>query len=298
MRSSLAAWWVVALSNLCESTQGYVSRNPTVKRSGGWHRRRRPLRSVELDEAGKSTCKLALRVAMGAAALVAGSAGLTSDATRAEEPLSQIGASEQALQFELPMVQQLDAPDLAELNAISGFSHDALVFLAATVVVTPLSRILNISPILGYLVAGVALGPSGLNAFQDLKVDDSLAECGVLFLLFEQGLELTVDRLQKLRRYTFGLGFLQLVLCTLAFGAFPFVGGVQFLERFVGAKPELVAITRPDEAIIIGAALTLSSSAFVLRLLQEKRQADEEFALACLGVLLLQDIAVVPILVL
>ncbi|KAJ8610086.1 hypothetical protein CTAYLR_007079 [Chrysophaeum taylorii] len=197
--------------------------------------------------------------------------------------------------IDLPRVEAIDAPDLAEF---SGFSHDALVFLAATVVVTPACRLLGLSPILGYLVAGVALGPQGLDLFREMAIDDSLAEIGILFLLFEQGLELTLDRLEALRKYAFGLGSLQLVACSLAFGAFPFVGGVEFLERLVGAPPELVAITRPDEAIIIGAALSLSSSAFVLRLLQEKRQSDEEFALACLGVLLLQDIAVVPLLVL
>ncbi|EGB11321.1 hypothetical protein AURANDRAFT_70862 [Aureococcus anophagefferens] len=181
---------------------------------------------------------------------------------------------------------------------MSGFSHDALVFLAATVVVTPLSRVLDVSPILGYLVAGCALGPAGLNTFQDLAVDDELAEIGILFLLFEQGLELTLERLEALKVYAFGLGTAQVLLCSLCFGAFPFLGGVEFLENLVGARPELVAIARPDEALVIGAALSLSSSAFVLRLLQEKKQSDEKFALACLGVLLLQDVAVVPLLVL
>ncbi|KAH8046962.1 solute:proton antiporter [Aureococcus anophagefferens] len=127
---------------------------------------------------------------------------------------------------------------------MSGFSHDALVFLAATVVVTPLSRVLDVSPILGYLVAGCALGAA----------------------------------LQPVLRAPFG--------------------GVEFLENLVGARPELVAIARPDEALVIGAALSLSSSALALRLLQEKKQSDEKFALACLGVLLLQDVAVVPLLVL
>ena len=197
------------------------------------------------------------------------------------------------------VVTSIVAPDLTDGDvAMSGFSHDALVFLAATVVVTPLSRVLDVSPILGYLVAGCALGPAGLNTFQDLAVDDELAEIGILFLLFEQGLELTLERLEALKVYAFGLGTAQVLLCSLCFGAFPFLGGVEFLENLVGARPELVAIARPDEALVIGAALSLSSSAFVLRLLQEKKQSDEKFALACLGVLLLQDVAVVPLLVL
>ncbi|KAH8063780.1 solute:proton antiporter [Aureococcus anophagefferens] len=161
------------------------------------------------------------------------------------------------------VVTSIVAPDLTDGDvAMSGFSHDALVFLAATVVVTPLSRVLDVSPILGYLVAGCALGPAGLNTFQDLAVDDELAEIGILFLLFEQGLELTLERLEALKVYAFGLGTAQVLLCSLCFGAFPFLGGVEFLENLVGARPELVAIARPDEALVIGAALSLSSSAF------------------------------------
>ena len=73
---------------------------------------------------------------------------------------------------------------------------------------------------------------------------------------------------------------------------------MQFLEYIIGSRPELVDITRVDEAVVIGAALSLSSSAFVLKLLQEKNQLSSLFGSACLGVLLLQDIAVVPLLVL
>lgn len=142
------------------------------------------------------------------------------------------------------------------------------------------------------------MGPCGLRLFSDLNDMESLADFGVLFLLFEQGLELTVDRLRGLSKYAFGMGSLQVLLSTLAFFVFPFVGGVQFLEYFAGAEPGLVDITRIDEALVIGAALSLSSSAFVLKILQENNQLSTRFGAACLGILLLQDIAVVPLLVL
>lgn len=142
------------------------------------------------------------------------------------------------------------------------------------------------------------MGPAGFNVFYDLNDMETLADYGVLFLLFEQGLELTVDRLKSLSSYAFGMGTLQVILSTAAFFAFPFFGGVQFLEYVVGSQPEVVDITRVDESLVIGAALSLSSSAFVLKILQEKGQLNTRAGEAALGVLLLQDIAVVPLLVL
>lgn len=88
------------------------------------------------------------------------------------------------------------------------------------------------------------------------------------------------------------------MLSSSAFFIFPFIGGVQFLEFFVGAQPALVDITRIDESLVIGVALSLSSSAFCLKILQEKHQLSTNFGAAALGILLFQDIAVVPLLVL
>jgi Kef-type K+ transport system membrane component KefB len=183
-------------------------------------------------------------------------------------------------------------------SELSALGKDFLVFLCATIGIVPLFKQLKTSPVIGFLAAGLIMGPSGLRLFSDLGDLQVLADFGVLFLLFEQGLELTVDRLQKLSRYAFGMGSLQIVLSTIAFSIFPFVGGVQFLETFIHSNPDLVDITRVDEAIIIGAALSLSSSAFVLKILQEKNQMSSQFGAACLGILLMQDIAVVPLLAL
>ena len=176
--------------------------------------------------------------------------------------------------------------------------NDLLIFLCSTIAIVPLFKYLKASPVIGFLTAGLIMGPAGLGLFSDLNDMESLADAGVLFLLFEQGLELTIDRLKSLSKYAFGMGTLQVVLSTAAFFIFPFIGGVQFLEVIMKSDRELVDITRVDEALVIGAALSLSSSAFVLKILQEKNQLSSKYGSAALGVLLLQDIAVVPLLVL
>ena len=189
-------------------------------------------------------------------------------------------------------------PIAAEASGLAPLGNDGLVFLAATVAIVPLCKFLRISSVLGFLAGGFLLGPSGLGVFNDLTDLDTLSEIGILFLLFEQGLELTLQRLKALAKFAFGLGALQVTLCTLAFGIFPFIGGVNFLEVFFHSRPDLVTITRLDEALIIGAALSLSSSAFVLKVLQEQGLKGGRTGAAALGVLLLQDVAVVPLLVL
>ncbi|KAG2498210.1 hypothetical protein HYH03_003961 [Edaphochlamys debaryana] len=177
---------------------------------------------------------------------------------------------------------------------------DFLTFLASTVLVIPLFKSLKLSPILGFLFSGVVLKQLGL--FQDLEDTERLAELGVLFLLFEMGLELSLDRLKSLAKFAFGLGSLQVFLSTVIFTAFSLpVGhglGTWFLETVAHAPHRLVSIRSVDEAVVIGAALSMSSSAFVLQLLRERGEMNTRFGNATLGVLLFQDIAVVPFLVL
>ncbi|XP_025680460.1 K(+) efflux antiporter 3, chloroplastic isoform X5 [Arachis hypogaea] len=153
--------------------------------------------------------------------------------------------------------------------------------------------------ILGFFLAGVVLSQFGLiRNLTDVKV---LSEWGILFLLFEMGLELSLARLKALAKYAFGMGFTQVVLSTLAFAAFelPPNGaiGTKILEFLFHSRPDLVNIRSIDEAVVIAAALSLSSSAFVLQLLAEKGELPTRFGSATLGILLLQDIAVVPLLV-
>jgi len=173
-----------------------------------------------------------------------------------------------------------------------GAYKDVVLFLATAGVVVPLFRQWRISPVLGFLGAGVVLGPYGLgslahevewlNAF---TIDNpgelaQLAELGVVFLLFTIGLELSWERLRSLRRYVFGLGALQVVLCLTATA----------LAAFMMGQP-------PAAAIAIGAALALSSTAIVMPILAEQKRQHAIAGRATFSVLLFQDLAVAPILV-
>eukprot|EP00899_Mesostigma_viride_P025306 jgi/Mesvir1/5960/Mv00716-RA.2 len=185
------------------------------------------------------------------------------------------------------------------LEVVHNLGLDSLTFLAATVLVVPTCTSLRISPVLGFLMAGLALDQLGL--FRNVNEIQELSELGILFLLFEMGLELTLERLKKLASFAFGMGTLQVLLCTAAFSVFALppgeAFGTYFLERVVNSPPDLVNIRTIDEAIVIGTALSLSSSAFVLQLISESGELATTFGSATLGILLLQDIAVVPLLV-
>ncbi|XXG63986.1 hypothetical protein AAC387_Pa05g2056 [Persea americana] len=185
------------------------------------------------------------------------------------------------------------------VDVINDLGFDTLTFLAVTVMVIPPFKTIRASPILGFFFAGVVLNQFGLiRNLTDVKI---LSEWGILFLLFEMGLELSLARLKALAKFAFGMGLTQVLLSTLAFTAFelPPNGaiGTKILEFLFHSRPDLVNIRSVDEAIVIGAALSLSSSAFVLQLLAEKGELPTRFGSATLGILLLQDIAVVPLLV-
>ncbi|MCO5612748.1 hypothetical protein L7F22_067017 [Adiantum nelumboides] len=187
----------------------------------------------------------------------------------------------------------------AGLDVINDLGLDTLTFLAATVLVVPLFKALKASPILGFFLSGVVLNQLGLiRNIMDVK---ALSELGILFLLFEMGLELSLARLRALAKFAFGMGLAQVLFSTLAFTAFelPPNGaiGTKILEFLFHSRPDLVNIRTIDEAVVIGAALSLSSSAFVLQLLAEKGELPTRFGSATLGILLFQDIAVVPLLV-
>ncbi|XP_061370130.1 K(+) efflux antiporter 3, chloroplastic-like [Gastrolobium bilobum] len=185
------------------------------------------------------------------------------------------------------------------VEVINDLGLDTLTFLAVTVLIVPTFKLIKASPILGFFFAGVVLNQFGLiRNLTDVKV---LSEWGILFLLFEMGLELSFARLKALAKFSFGMGLTQVVLSTLAFTAFelPPNGaiGTKILEVLFHSRPDLVNIRSIDEAVVIAAALSLSSSAFVLQLLAEKGELPTRFGSATLGILLLQDIAVVPLLV-
>jgi CPA2 family monovalent cation:H+ antiporter-2 len=170
---------------------------------------------------------------------------------------------------------------------------DVVLFLATAGVVVPLFRRMKISPILGFLGAGVALGPFGLGALSDtvpwlsyFTIADpaeigQLAELGVVFLLFMIGLELSWERLRLLRTYVFGLGGLQVALCLTA---------IATVAAMVFGQPI-------QAAAAIGAALALSSTAIVMPLLTETKRQHTKAGRAIFSVLLFQDLAVAPILI-
>jgi len=159
--------------------------------------------------------------------------------------------------------------------------YDVLIFLVAAVVVVPAFRRLRTSPVLGYLAAGIVIGPHGLAVIRDSESAHTLAEFGVVFLLFMIGLELSVERLRSLGRYVFGLGALQVTVTGFL------IGGVAWA---LGASGEA--------AIIIGGGLALSSTAFVLQLLIERGERAASFGMISFAVLLFQDLAIVPLLML
>jgi CPA2 family monovalent cation:H+ antiporter-2 len=173
-----------------------------------------------------------------------------------------------------------------------GAYKDVVLFLATAGVVVPLFRQWKVSPILGFLGAGVVLGPYGLGSLAHevqwlgaLTIDNpaelaQLAEFGVVFLLFSIGLELSWERLRSLRRYVFGLGALQVLLCLTVTAVAAFAVGLP-----------------PAAAIAIGAALALSSTAIVMPILAEQKRQHSMAGRATFSVLLFQDLAVAPILI-
>ncbi len=171
--------------------------------------------------------------------------------------------------------------------------HDAVVFLAAAGIIIPIVKRFRISGVLGFLLVGLAVGPFGLARFADsfgwlsvVLITDpagvrALAELGVVFLLFMIGLELSLERLWALRRLVFGMGFAQIIFTAAVIGV---------IAAHFGNPVEM--------SIVLGACLALSSTAVVMQLLTEQGRFGSPVGRGSFAVLLAQDIAVVPILLL
>jgi CPA2 family monovalent cation:H+ antiporter-2 len=172
-----------------------------------------------------------------------------------------------------------------------GLFKPALIILAAAAVVIPLFHRLRLSPLLGFMLVGVAVGPFGLatlagqapvlNAvtLTNPQIIAPTAELGISMLMFMIGLELSLERLRVMRRLVFGLGFAQFVLCAAVIAGTALALGVQ-----------------PEAAIIAGAALAMSSTAVVLGVLSQEKRMGRSLGRASLAILLFQDIAAVPVL--
>ena len=163
---------------------------------------------------------------------------------------------------------------------MEGPKSDTLLLLLATALITPICRRLGTSPILGFLASGMLLGPNGWGLISGIHTTETLAELGIVFFLFEMGIELSIERLVSMKRDVFGLGLSQFVATALAIAG---VGGLAGLPA--------------NAMVVLGGGIALSSSAFVLQLLKDKQQLATRFGKACFGVLLFQDLAVVPLLV-
>ncbi len=156
---------------------------------------------------------------------------------------------------------------------------NVIILLGTAVFIVAILKRLRLSPVLGYLIAGAAIGDHGLKivTYDQTKL---LGELGVVFLLFAIGLELSFERLKAMRRYVFGLGSLQ-VLTT----AIVIAGAMVLIDDNSSA------------AIITGGGLALSSTALVMQVIEENRSQSTQIGRVSLAILLLQDLAVVPLLV-
>jgi CPA2 family monovalent cation:H+ antiporter-2 len=167
-----------------------------------------------------------------------------------------------------------------------------LLYLVAAVLGVVVCRSLKLPPMLGYLVVGVLIGPNAMALAQDSASVQYLAEFGVVFLMFVIGLEFNLPKLRSMRTLVFGLGMSQVVLTvagTLAGHALLVAGfawlGMQWQMGWAGA-------------ITLGGAMAMSSTAIVAKMLAERLELDSEHGKRVMGILLFQDLAVVPLLVL
>jgi CPA2 family monovalent cation:H+ antiporter-2 len=154
-----------------------------------------------------------------------------------------------------------------------------ITLIAAAVFVVAMFKKLQLSPVLGYLVAGAFIGDNGFKVVSYSQTS-FLGELGVVFLLFAIGLELSIERLKAMRRYVFGMGSLQVLITSL-----------------VIAVAIILITNNPRSAVIIAGGLALSSTAIVLQVLNDTKSQSVQIGRVSLAILLLQDFIVVPLLV-
>ncbi|MDX1974134.1 MAG: monovalent cation:proton antiporter-2 (CPA2) family protein [Rickettsiales bacterium] len=157
---------------------------------------------------------------------------------------------------------------------------EAVILLCAAVLIVAIFRAIRLSPVLGYLAAGTIIGPFGFSFIRDTTTTAGFAEFGIIFLLFLIGLELSLERLRSMRTHVFGFGGAQLIITIGAFTLF-FASG----------------ISDQQSAIIIAGGLALSSTAIVLQVINEQGEKASRVGRLALAVLILQDLAVIPLLV-
>jgi monovalent cation:proton antiporter-2 (CPA2) family protein len=161
------------------------------------------------------------------------------------------------------------------------FLPPILTFCGAAVVAVPVFRLMGLSAVLGYLAAGVAIGPSGLSLVEDPQTIATVAELGVVLLLFIIGLELKLSHLWEMKRDIFGLGFAQLTVTGLCLGTAAYAIGFS-----------------PQASFVTGVAVALSATAIALQMLGERNDLPTPYGQRSFAILLFQDLSVVPLLAL
>lgn len=161
----------------------------------------------------------------------------------------------------------------------SDFLQSSVIFLTAAVVAVPLAQRLGLGSVLGYLLAGVAIGPWGLGLISDVNSILHFAEFGVVLLLFLIGLELNPKKLLQMKGPILGLGGAQVVITTLVIACVAYVVGTSW-----------------QTSVVIGMGLALSSTAIALKVIEEQGLEGSEAGQSGFAVLLFQDIAVIPML--
>ncbi|KZK85148.1 Glutathione-regulated potassium-efflux system protein KefC [Pseudovibrio sp. Ad13] len=159
------------------------------------------------------------------------------------------------------------------------FFIETIVVLSAAVIAVPITKRLGLGAVVGFLAAGMAIGPYGIGFFNEPERILGFAELGVVLLLFVIGLELEPARLWTMRRDIFGLGTAQVVISGLILTLGAMVFGLSW-----------------QVALIAGLGLALSSTAFALQMLQERGHLSTKYGQRAFGILLLQDMAIVPLL--
>jgi len=165
---------------------------------------------------------------------------------------------------------------------LKGAKADTMILLLSTALNAPLCAKLGVSPILGFLGLGLVFGPNGRGLIKDVHTTEMLADLGIVLFLFEMGLHLDLKTLTSMKKDVFGIGLTQFTATAVVIGA---------LLTFTTKNMSSAA------AIIVGWSLALSSSAFVLQLLKDKDEMSSQYGRSSFGTLLLQDLMVVPLLV-
>ena len=160
------------------------------------------------------------------------------------------------------------------------FLVQAATYLGAAAISIPLFQRFKLGSILGYLAAGIAVGPFGLNLLHQEEGVFHVAELGVVLFLFVVGLELSLSRLWSMRAHIFGYGAAQMALT-----------GSVIAGLFVVAD-----VMRPAAAVIAGLSLAFSSTAFALQLMKERGELNTGYGQRAFSILLFQDLAVIPLL--